>query len=140
MGPHRPRGPDRTSRLITLLAVSFLASAPSCGLIPDCPETVEEAIGGDFGFVAVGRVARFVASPDPDFRGYDLDIRHTFSGSASTEGTFLRMSDEVPQVERAQAVLIIAESGPNPRTLIAGDCVPLRAISDDEFVRWTGSP
>ena len=138
MRRNRPRWANRRSHLIPLLAVPLLASASSCGLLPECPETVEQAASGSYGFVAVGRVARFVASPDSDHRGYDLDIRRTLSGSASGEATFLRVPEEVPGVERGKAVLIVAEPGPNPRTIIAGECQPLRTIGDDELLRWAG--
>jgi len=41
---------------------------------------------------------------------------------------------------QGQAVLIVAEPGSNERVVAPGACMPLRAISEAELVRWTDSP
>lgn len=130
--------------VIAILSLVVLGSF--CGLGPRCPETVDQAISGDFSsitdrsFVAVGRVARFVDAAHPESRGYDLDVRRGLSGNPSAEGTFLRISDQLPGMAQGQAVLILAEPGPNKRVIVPGACAPLHTITDAELVRWTGSP
>lgn len=132
------------SVLTLFVATALIASVSSCGVMAGCPESVDQAISGDFpgvgedSFVAVGQVARFVASPDQESRGYDLDVRRMFSGTASGEGSFLSVPEEVPGIEPGDAVLVIAEPGENSRVIVAGSCTPLRFIGDQELVRWTG--
>jgi hypothetical protein len=113
--------------------------------VRSCPQTLDQARSGDFPaithekVVAVGRVARYVGSSSPDSRGYDLDIRRTFSGTLPTDAIVLRVTEESPGLMPGQAVLLVAEPGPNGRVGIPGACVPLRPIDDAELLRWTRS-
>lgn len=134
-------------RALTMIAVlSFVVGGSSCGWRASCPETVDQAVSGDFAsvsersFVAVGRIARFVDAADPEKRGYDLDVRRRLSGSVSADGTFLQVRDELPGVTQGQAVLVVAEPGSNAQVIVPGACTPLRAIPDAELARWTDSP
>jgi hypothetical protein len=125
--------------------LSFVVGGSSCGGRASCPETVDQAVSGEFAsvterYVAVGRIARFVDPADPENRGYDLDVRRRLSGSVSADGTFLEVMDQLPGLTQGQAVLIVAEPGSNARVIVPGACTPLRAISDAELARWTGSP
>ena len=129
-----------------IAVLSFVVGDSSCGWWPSCPETVDQAVSGSFpsiterSFVAVGRIARFVDTADSGSRGYDLDVRRKLSGAPSADGTFLRISDQLPGMTQGQAVLIVAEPGSNERVVAPGACMPLRAISEAELVRWTDSP
>ena len=134
-------------RALTMIAaLSIGVGGSSCGWRASCPETVDQAVSGDFAsvtdrsFVAVGRIARFVGAADPENRGYDLDVRRRLSGSVSADGTFLQVMDRLPGLTQGKAVLIVAEPGSNARVIVPGACTPLRAISDAELARWTGSP
>lgn len=123
-------------------ALCLAATLPACRPF-GCPQTVDQAASGDFGasdessFVAVGRVARFVASPDALSRGYDLEVRRVFIGRDSGEPLFLRVGAESPDVRQGDAVLIVAEAGSSEHVVEPGLCAPLRVIGEDEFDRWT---
>ncbi len=129
---------------ITIAALGFVALTSSCGPVPRCPQSVDEALSGDFPaitdatVVAVGRAVRYVDASSPDSRGYDLDIRRTFSGSLTAENPFLRTANELPGVRPGQAVLIVAQPGPSTRVVVSGACDPLRPIDEAELVRWAG--
>ena len=125
-----------------IAVLSFVVGDSSCGWWPSCPETVDGSFPSitERSFVAVGRIARFVDTADSGSRGYDLDVRRKLSGAPSADGTFLRISDQLPGMTQGQAVLIVAEPGSNERVVAPGACMPLRAISEAELVRWTDSP
>jgi hypothetical protein len=103
-------------------------------------------LSGDFStitdvtVVAIGRAVRYVDASSRDSRGYDLDIRRTFSGSVSADNPnpFLRTANELPGVRPGQAVLIVAQPGPSTRVVVPGACDPLRPIDEAELVRWAG--
>jgi hypothetical protein len=66
-----------------------------CSIVPAppvCPATFDEArfedfeTVGDDSLVATGTVIRFVNSPDPDFRGYDIAVARHSSRSRTPEG------------------------------------------------------
>jgi hypothetical protein len=125
----------RSGRTLALAAVVMTTAA--CESIPACPQTVQQAETGDFSaigaetFVAIARVARFVPSPDPDARGYDLGIERTIRGETSFEGIFLRTASELPGIRPGQSVIVVAEPGPNERVIVQGTCVPLQPIPDE---------
>jgi hypothetical protein len=75
---------------------------------------------------------RYVASPELDARGYDLDIERTIRGETSTGGTFLQTAGEVHGIRPGMSVIVVAEPGPNERVIVQGTCVPLRPIPDDQ--------
>jgi len=122
-----------------ILAAAGAGMLGGCSLVATCPTTVSGALGGAPGievssFVAVGRVARFVDSPDAGARGYDLDVWRGLVGSPSPEGTFLLLEEEVPGISQGDPVLILAERGPNDRTFRPGLCQPLIKISEEELL------
>lgn len=123
-------------RAVWIAAFTTAVACSGCGpsVCPTSPDQVASrdwsGIGEDT-IVAVGHVIRYVDSPELDSRGYDLDLLETLHGELSPEGTFLRVPATVPGIRAGQSVMVIAE--PGPRTVvIAGVCVPLTPISDDE--------
>jgi hypothetical protein len=75
------------------------------------PPFFDEATSGTFepidddAFIATGTIARFVDSPDIEFRGYDVAIaRH--DGPVFVDGvTFVRLTAPVPGIEQGVLVL-----------------------------------
>jgi hypothetical protein len=91
--------------------------------------------------VGVARVVRFVPSPDSSFRGYDLVLRRVVVGDPVDPGIFLRVRNERSDIQRGSPVLVLAVMDrQKPQLLTAGPCPPLQAISEAEFIRWTGEP
>lgn len=122
-----------------ILALASILAA--CQVGGGCPQSVEEALAsataadGD-GFIAVGRVARFVNSPDVSSRGYDLDIWRGLVGSPSSQGTFLVIEEEVRGIGQGDPVLVVGQVGVNERTIRPGRCEPLVRITEEELLRW----
>jgi len=139
-------GTSKSSRWValTITGLAFVALTSSCSSAPRCPQSVDQALWGDFPtitdatVIAVGRAVRYVDASSRDSRGYDLDIRRTFSGSVSADNPFLRTANELPGVRPGQAVLIVAQPGPSTRVVVPGACDPLRPIDEAELVRWAG--
>lgn len=91
--------------------------------------------------VAIARVSRFVPSPDVTYRGYDLDLRRVVVGDPVEPVMFLRVRNEIGDIQRGSPVLVLAVvDRQRPQVLTAGPCPPLQTISEAEFVRWTGGP
>jgi len=123
-----------TARLA--VAAVMVALPTACATTPVCPETVEEAEDGTFSalgddtYVAIGRVIRYVPSPVLDSRGYDLSIDRTLHGKASVGGTFLRVVNEIANIQAGQAVIVVAAPGSNQRFIVQGPCIPLILIEE----------
>jgi hypothetical protein len=126
---------------MTITALAFVALTSSCSSASRCPQSVDQAVSGDFPVitdvtvVAIGRAVRYVDASSRDSRGYDLDIRRTFSGSLSANNPFLRTANELPGVLPGQAVLILAQPGPSTRVVVPGACDPLRPIDEAKLLR-----
>lgn len=89
---------------------------PGCAIVPDaCPSTFDEARSVDFDagvddpFIATGTVVRFVASPDPSSRGYDVNIaRH--DGPVFVPGVaFVRLAEPMAGIQDGDAVLVLGD-------------------------------
>jgi len=92
-------------------------------------------------FVGVARVMRFVPSPDLSFRGYDLDLRRVVVGDPVDPVMFLRVRNQRSDIHRGSPVMVLAVMDKQkPQLLTVGPCPPLQAISEAEFIRWTGEP
>jgi hypothetical protein len=84
---------------------------------------------------------RFVPSPDLNFRGYDLDLRRVVVGDPVDPVMFLRLRNQRRDIQRGSPVLVLAVMDrQKPQLLTEGPCPPLQAISEAEFIRWTGEP
>ena len=121
------------------IVVLFALGTVACSLVPvppRCPATFDEARSGDFDtvaddtFIATGTVVRFVNSPDPDFRGYDINVaRH--HGPVFVEGTvFLRLAQPFAEVAAGQPVLVLGEWTDRRQLILPGTCPPLQPIED----------
>jgi hypothetical protein len=117
---------------ILLTVASACETSHVCPLTADAVETGEFIGLGEETVVFTGYVIRYVDAPDPEFRGYDVNVVRWLKGSASPEGTFLRVPREVAGISGGQPVLIIGEPAENERVIEAGPCVPLVPIADDE--------
>ena len=124
-------------RTFVPLSVAFIVVA--CAMVPSppvCPATFDEARLGDFDtvdedtFVATGTVARFVNSPDPDSRGYDIAIaRH--DGPGFVDGVVLvRVAERIAGIENGQPVLVLGERTDRRNLILRGACPALQPIED----------
>ena len=123
----------------TFVAVAAAFGVVACAIVPvppGCPATFEEARFGDFDtvdddtFVATGTVARFVNSPDPDARGYDVAIaRH--DGPVFVDGVvLLRVAEPIAGIANGQPVLVLGERTDRRNLILPGGCPPLQPIED----------
>lgn len=133
--------------LLAILVVAGLLNA--CGPRPPtaCPTSVEAARSDAVldatktTLVAVGRVIRFVPSPDVTYRGYDLDLRRVLVGDPSDLVMFLRVRNPIGDTQRGSPVLVVAAMDrQRPQLLTVGPCPALQRISKAELIRWTGEP
>lgn len=120
------------------LAMYLAAVAPGCEAAHVCPLTPDDVASGSFSglgadtVVFTGHVIRYVDSPEPESRGYDVGVRRWLKGTASPQGTFLRVAREVAGIQGGQPVMIIGEPVGTGAVIEAGACVPLVPISDEE--------
>jgi hypothetical protein len=98
--------------------------------------TFDEARSGDFEtvddntFIATGTVIRFVNSPDPEFRGYDIAVaRH--DGPVFVDGVvFIRAAGPFAGIAIGQPVLMLGERTDRRNLIMPGVCPPLQPIED----------
>lgn len=121
-----------------LWTAAFTTALVGSGCAPSvCPIGPDQVASTEFSgiredtIVALGFVIRYVASPELDSRGYDLNLLHTLRGEVSPEGTFLRVSAALDGIGRGQAVMLIAEPA-GGTVVVPGICVPLVPIAEDE--------
>ena len=119
----------------TLCVLSLVALLGGCALPTGCPQTIEEARAVDLGddmFVGGGYVIRFVPSPDPEYRGYDVNITAPIAPAGLWGTAFLRVVTEIPGVQAGDPVLLI---GPRERGMLvlAGECPPLIVVDEAEL-------
>lgn len=127
------------SKLALVMASVFFVSASStaCVEFGRCPESVEEAESGSFGegtFVGVGRVIRYVPSPQIEYRGYEVHIVRTLIGPAPFMDTAFLVTDaEIPGVNEGQPVLMVAQESETSSLFFSGTCVPLVVIPESSI-------
>jgi hypothetical protein len=119
----------------TLCALALVIGLGGCTLPTGCPQTIEAARTADLGddmFVGGGVVIRFVPSPDPEYRGYDVNITRPISPANFLNTAFLRVVTELPGIEAGDPVLLI---GPRERgaLVLPGACPPLTVVGEDEL-------
>jgi hypothetical protein len=122
-----------------LLAVPLLAlPLLGCSFDARCPTALEDlsdpAVRDRFGAGLVAGTAivqRYVDSPDPDFRGYDINI--TFRGVGLAEADqvmFVAAQGPIPDVQPGAEVLVVGGRGPRAAEIQSMGCpalVPLNA-------------
>jgi hypothetical protein len=125
---------------VTALVASVLfgcAALTACAELRRCPETVEEAESGTFGegtFVGIGRVIRYVPSPQLEYRGYEVHIVRTLVGGTPFMDTAFVVTDaEIPGVSGGQPVLMVAEESDSASLFFPGPCVPLVVIPESSL-------
>ncbi len=100
---------------------------------PDCPSTYEGA-RSVFGtrdadaFVATATVIRFVDSPDPEARGYDVVVARYGGPLLVDRVVLVRVDDPIPGIGGGQAVLVLGQRTDQPNLILPGECVPLQPI------------
>lgn len=134
----RGRRLGHVKRRLIVAGVIIGISMASCSLFPEppCPGSFDEARSGtsesigDDTFIATGTVARFVDSPDIEFRGYEVAIaRH--DGPVFVEGVaFVRLPAPVPGIGQGQPVLVLGERTQRQNLILPGECPPLQPIED----------
>ena len=120
---------------LSVLAIAGVLAACSLPTPTGCPQTIEAARAldpADRAFVGGGYVIRFVPSPDPEFRGYDVNITTPISPSGPLNTAFLRVANEIPGIQDGDPVLLI---GPRARGVVVlpGACPALTVVSEDEL-------
>ena len=119
------------------LAVVLSLAATACDLGTGCPMTVDEATEMSFGdaIAGGGYVIRFIPSPDPSFRGYDVNVTRPVSERALMDTYFLRTSTELAGISDGDPVLLIGARTDRAHVVVAGMCPPL-TVTSEEDVSW----
>ncbi|MDQ3691242.1 MAG: hypothetical protein M3406_14670 [Chloroflexota bacterium] len=100
---------------------------------PDCPSSYEGA-QSEFdtrdahAFVATATVIRFVDSPDPEARGYDVAVARYGGPLLVDRVVLVRVDDPIPGIGGGQAVLVLGQRTDQPNLILPGECVPLQPI------------
>lgn len=119
---------------VSLVSLVACRAEPEPG--PECPTTVEDALGSPFvtddTIVGVGYVARYVAAPRAVARGYDVDLRQVAAGDPAPDGVFVRAVEEAPGIGQGDRVLVMGEPGENDRVIVAGECPVLHPLPSGE--------
>lgn len=135
---------SRLGHVATLTLV--LASGTACELADridgGCPTTVDEAAELDWGdaIVGGGAVIRFIPAPQPEFRGYDINLTRPISERARLNTYFLTVSDEIPGIAAGDAVLFIGTRTDRASRLVPGVCPPLTVTTDEDAGVERGIP
>jgi hypothetical protein len=118
------------------LAVPLLA----CSFEPMCPNNLEDlsdpAVRDRFGAGLVAGTAieqRYVDSPDPDFRGYDINI--TFRGVGLAEADqvmFVAAQSPIPDVQPGVEVLVVGGRGPRAAEIQSMGCSALVPLNSSQ--------
>lgn len=86
---------------------------------------LRQQIGLDL-VAGTGIVQRFVDSPDPQYRGYDLSVTSRVAGLAEADQiVFLALQSPMANVELGADVLIVGTRGPRGAEIRTADCPPL---------------
>lgn len=111
----------------TLVVAALLGSGCAAR---GCPNTIEgirsdaflESLPPD-ALVGVGRIVRFVPSPDAEFRGYDVEIETRVAGFEPEDLVmFVRVTDRIPGVDAAARVVVIGVRGDLRAVLAPAGC------------------
>ena len=110
---------------------------PGCAIVPDaCPTSFDEArsveldAGVEDPFIATGTVVRFVASPDPTSRGYDVNIARR-DGPVFVPGVaFVRLAEPAAGIQDGDAVLVLGDRVGGTAVVVPARCPALQRIDD----------
>jgi hypothetical protein len=108
----------------TLYVTAVAALAPGCSTQP-CPNTIEGLRSEAFvdrlptdTLVGIGRIVRFVDSPDAEFRGYDVAVETRIAGLEPGDVTvFVRALNRLPNIQDGDRVALVGKRG-HPRALV----------------------
>jgi hypothetical protein len=127
--------------LVLVLAAGCTDAAPNPTLPTDhveCPTEVDDvrdpamaALVGNAYVAGVAVVHRFVASPEPQFRGYDISITSAFAGlSEADQVMFVVTEDRLPGIELGAEAIVFGRRGPRPAEIRSvADCPPLLRLA-----------
>lgn len=127
-----------TVAAVAMLLVSGCSTAvlqPSGGpaIGSDCPRGLEDLhdpalrqrIGSDF-VAGTAIVHRYVDSPDPAYRGYDISITSRIAGLAEAEQVmFVAALSPLPNIELGAEVLVVGRRGPRVAEIQSGAGCPV---------------
>lgn len=127
--------------VVLVLAAGCTDAAPSPAspaIDIECPTDLDDirdpAMAARVGNAYVAGVAvvhRFVASPDPEFRGYDVSITSALAGLAEADQVmFVVTEDRLPGIELGAEAIVFGRRGPRPAEIrsVAG-CPPLLRLA-----------
>ncbi len=106
-------------------------SGGSGGACPDDVDDLSDAALADLvgpGFVAaVAMVHRFVDSPDPQYRGYDISITTRIAGLAAADQVmFVSVDEPLPAITLGKDAIVVGVRGPRPLEISPYDLCPPR--------------
>jgi hypothetical protein len=142
---HDAHGPSESRGVVDCLARVVVAdgwlladaehavttSGGSGGACPDDVDDLSDAALADLvgpGFVAaVAMVHRFVDSPDPQYRGYDISITTRIAGLAAADQVmFVSVDEPLPAITLGKDAIVVGVRGPRPLEISPYDlCPPL---------------
>ncbi len=116
--------------LLTVVGCSFEIE-PSCPSEPDAIDPSQLAAQDEDLVAATAIVKRFVAAPDPQYRGYDIEIVTRLVGLDESEQVmFVRAAAPIATIDPGGEVFVFGTRGPQPAELSSsGGCSVLTAIS-----------
>jgi hypothetical protein len=128
----------RERRLIIGISIAALLLG-GCTGTPSCPTTVEgireEAfLAGlpDDALVGIGRIIRFIASSDAEFRGYDVAVETRVRGFAPDDQVvFVRSPDRLAGIHPDQRVIITGFRGDQPASITQGPCPIINPLVEE---------
>ena len=149
----RPRTSGRAT-LPTLLrpvvAVAICILASGCGPLVDvpvpsfprdCPGSAEEALGrtdDDGIFIGTGWLIRFIPSPDPASRGYEVNLA-TLNGRPHSATILVLAEERAPDRQHGVPVLVYGARTDRAAVVAPGVCDPLHEIREAD-VDWVLPP
>jgi hypothetical protein len=130
-------------RPVLASAICIFVSVSSCvDVVPpsfrgDCPGSAREALArtdDDEIFIGTGWLIRFVPSPDPATRGYEVNLR-TRNGEPYFESILVLAEERAPDRPDGIPVLVYGARTDRARVVAPGPCDPLHEIREAD-VDW----
>ncbi len=110
---------------LIILAACTKTAAP-CPAAPEALASADLAVRDEDPVAAQAIVQRFVPAPDPQYRGYDIQIVTRLAGLGANEQImFVRADSKIDTIEPGDEVFVFGERGPQPAEISSSGGCPV---------------
>jgi len=111
---------------LALLVAGGCSFQPACPAAPEAFASAHPAVRDEELVAAQAIVQRFVPAPDPQYRGYDIQIVTRLAGlGASEQIMFVRADSELDTLDPGDQVFVFGVHGPQPAEISSSGGCPV---------------